>query len=197
MTLQPSDDLSPQPAPLDSVDGLRRELKASRRQLDSALFWRDVREIGVALLLIPIWIGTGVSTPQPWSWYLMIPALLWVAGYMLWSRYRHPRQPPPDDAPLPEHVRSSLDVIDRQIRLLRSVTWWYLLPLTIPIAVFATHNAWQNRAMGWVSIAGFALLMTIVASVMALVYHINQRAVRTDLQPHRQRLQTILDALHR
>ena len=41
------------------------------------------------LLMVPLWIYMGVKLSLPWTWYLTVPALLWVAGYMLVDRMRH------------------------------------------------------------------------------------------------------------
>ena len=71
------------------------------------MFWRDLREVSVALLLVPLWLYLGVKNSSPWTWYLTVPALLWVAGYMLVDRIRHTRQPPEPGEPLRQ--RGELD----------------------------------------------------------------------------------------
>ena len=113
------------------------------------IFWRDVREIGIALVMVPLWLYLGVKDSLPWTWYLTVPALLWIAGYMLVDRMRHKRQPPEPDEPLRQCVESSLAQVEHQIRLLRNVHWWYLLPLGISCLAFFGQVAWQDRAGGW------------------------------------------------
>ncbi len=70
------------------------EVRRNERNFTAMTFWRDVREVSVALLLVPLWLYLGVKQSSPWTWYLTVPALLWVAGYMLADRMRHKRQPP-------------------------------------------------------------------------------------------------------
>ena len=50
------------------------------------IFWRDVREVGVCLLLLPVWIGMGVGIGLPWTWYLVIVAASMLRRQMAASR---------------------------------------------------------------------------------------------------------------
>src|SRR5271166_1787122 len=114
-----------------SVDAeqLLKDLERKARCFTTGIFWRDVREVGVALALVPLWCYLGVKSSLPWTWYLMVPAMLWVALYMLADRMRHNRQLPEPGEPLRRHAESLLAQVEHQISLLRSVLWWYLLPL--------------------------------------------------------------------
>ena len=41
------------------------------------------REIGIPLLMLPVWIYMGVTMALPWTWYLMVPVFIWSIGFML------------------------------------------------------------------------------------------------------------------
>ena len=105
-----------------------------------------------SLLLVPLWLYLGVKLSLPWTWYLMVPALLWVAGYMLADRMRHKRQPPEPGEPLRQRVESSLAQVEHQIWLLRNVLWWYLLPMALAICVDLLAR--QIRE-GWLSVSSW------------------------------------------
>ena len=128
---------------------LLKEVRRNQQCFTAMIFWRDVREVGTALLLVPLWLYLGVKHSLPWTWYLTVPALLWVAGYMLADRMRHKRQPPEPGEPLRQRVESSLAQVEHQIWLLRNVLWWYLLPLALSILAFFGQVAWQERSGGW------------------------------------------------
>ena len=113
------------------------------------ILWRDVREVGVSLLMVPVWIYMGVRLSLPWTWYLTVPALLWIAGYMLADRRRHGRQPPGPGEPLRRRVESLLAQVEHQIWLLHRVLWWYLLPLAVPMLAFFGQVTWRVRARTW------------------------------------------------
>lgn len=172
-----------------------KEVQRNEQQFAATIFWRDVREVGVCLLLIPVWLVSGVKQSLPWTWYLAIPALLWVAGFMLVDRRRHRPKPAENSESLRDCVARSLAEVEHQIRLLRNVFWWYLLPLALPMFAFFVQTSWNDFLSGWQSAIAFAVICGIVAVVFALVYWINQVAVRTQLEPRREELETLLGSL--
>jgi hypothetical protein len=180
--------------PKPPIDLLLKEVERNQRNFETVIFRRDAREIGVALILLPVWVVLGITLKLPWTWYLAMPALVWVAGFMLVYRRRHMR-PAPSDASLRENVRNSLNQMDHQIWLLRNILWWYLMPLNVAIAAFFLQVGWirgVNRADAFVVML---FLFGTVAFVMIVVYWANQRAVRVELEPRRRELQELMDAL--
>ena len=59
---------------------LSLEVQRSQDAFRSMIFYRDLREVLVALVMIQVWIALGVGTSSPWTWYLGIPAFLFIAG---------------------------------------------------------------------------------------------------------------------
>ena len=60
---------------------LSKEVWKSRETFRSLIFWRDVREVGTSLVMIPIWFVMGNIVPVPWTWWLTVPVFLWIAGF--------------------------------------------------------------------------------------------------------------------
>ena len=189
------------------VELLSKEVQNSHQSFRSMIFWRDVREVGTALVMLPMWFAMGIGKSLPWTWYLTVPALIWVAGFLLVDRKRHPQQSSEPGEPLLFYVKESLTQVEHQIWLLRNVFWWYLLPFVISIMAFFLHVAWQTSSVGWQSglVAGFVglLLFVLVAGFSGLflfviygwVYRLNQRAVRDQLEPRRQDLLKLVASL--
>ncbi len=177
------------------ADLLSKEVQRSHRDFQSTIFWRDVREVGVALLLIPIWFAMGIPFSLPWTWYLTVPALIWVTGFILVDRRRHPQRPSEPGEPLLYYVKEALTQVEHQIWLLRNVFWWYLLPFSISIMAFFLHVAWQTSGVWWefVVFAGFLGLFLLVP--YGWIYRLNQRAVREQLEPRRQNLLKLIASL--
>src|SRR5262245_4951695 len=121
-----------------SIDAelLLKEVRRNQQYFTATIFWRDVREVGISLLMVPLWLYLGVKFSLPWTWYLTVPALVWIAVFMLTDRLRHRRQPPEPGKPLRQRVESSLTQVEHQIWLLRNVFWWYLLPLALSMLAF-------------------------------------------------------------
>jgi hypothetical protein len=174
---------------------LLKEVQRNQRSFAAMIFWRDVREVGTALLMVPLWFYMGVKLSLPWTWYLTVPALVWIAGFMLADRMRHKQQPPDAGAPLRQHVKSSLAQVEHQIWLLRNVVWWYLLPIALSALAFFGQIAWQVRSGGWLTALVIALVVLMAVTILAAVYSLNQTAVRSELEPRRQELQTLLASL--
>jgi hypothetical protein len=172
------------------------EVRRNERQFAAAIFCRDVREVGVALLLVPVWIYMGIKTESPWSWYVAVPTLLWIAGFMIADRVRQRRRQPKPGDTLRSSIESSLAQVEHQIWLLRNIFWWYLLPPGAAITIFPAHRAWQSRDDGLKSLAEFVAIALVFALVGWFVYWLNQHAVRKQLEPRRQELQTLLRSLN-
>ena len=174
---------------------LLEEVQRNERYLTAMIFWRDVREVGTSLLMVPLWLYLGVKNSSPWTWYLTVPALLWVAGYMLADRMRHKRQPPEPSEPLRQRVEGSLAQVEHQIWLLRNVHWWALLPLALAMLAFFGQVAWQERAGGWWTALAVSEVVALGVGVLAGISWMNRYAVRRELEPRRREMETLLMSL--
>ena len=170
---------------------LLQEVRRNQRHFTASVYWRDVREVGTALLLVPLWLYLGVRLSLPWTWYLTVPALVWIAGFMLADRMRHKRQPAEPCESLRQRVESSLAQVEHQIWLLRNVFWWGLLPPGLAMLAFIGQLAWEVRLGGWWTAPVVALAVLPGFIVFAAVYRLNQSAVRCELEPRRQELEAL------
>ena len=194
------------------------EVRRNERQFAAMIYCRDLREVGVALVLIPVWFYLGFKQSLPWSWYVVVPGLIWIAAFMLIDRHRQrPHQSQPGDS-LRTSVEKSLAQVEHQIWLLRNVLWWYLLPIVIAVAGFMGAEFWEVELMtrqaapngphptpagetGLIVIraVGFGSVLLGFAVVIILyrwIYRLNQSAVRRKLEPRRDELQSLLASLN-
>ena len=149
----------------------------------------------VALLLIPVWFYLGVRLSLPWTWYLAVPACIWVAGFILVDRMRHKRKPTEPGEPLLHGARESLAQVEHQIWLLRNVFWWYLLPFAISISAFFAHVTWQVSHDWLGAVPARGIIRLSVRLVLLSSIYLNQLAVRSQLEPRRQELLALLTGL--
>jgi hypothetical protein len=180
------------------ADSLLEAVQRSQRNFRAIIFWRDFREVVIALLLIPVWFYLGDKNSPYWTWYLTVPVLIWIAGFMLVYRLRHPQEPSEPNESLRECVKNLLTHVEDQIWLLRNVFWWYLLPPGLSISAFFLHVAWRGAVMtnDWAAgVVAAALMIAFVVTIYGFIYYLNQRAVDSHLEPQRQELGALLASL--
>ena len=184
------------------ADLLLKEVLRNQQDFRAMISRRDFIEFAVALLLLPLWFYFGITTSAPWTWYLSVPVLVWIAGFMLVYRIRHRQEPSQPDEPLLNCVQGSLKEVEDQIWLLRNVFWWYLLPPSISLLAFFAHSSWllsdaylDPLRHAYAFVLSFSLYCLFLLALYGFIYYLNQRAVHTWLQPRRRELLALLAGL--
>jgi len=148
---------------------------------------RDRAEVGTAALVCLFFLSqfgaAGMVTRV--GIVVAVAAALLITVMLHRARRRAGRVDP--GAPLAEWTRAERDRVAAQIRLLRTVLWWYVLPLGVGVVLVF------GGAAGW----GLATALYSAAVVLlgVFVYHLNQRAVRKDLVPRYQELDNLVRQL--
>jgi hypothetical protein len=183
------------------LDFLMKEARHDQRRFRRMIFWRDVREVGVAMVLVPIFINIG-RHDHAWPAYVIAFACFMVGGYILIDRWRHKRSLPNTHDSLKNCATASLADVTHQIWLLKNILWWYLLPLGVPMLVWMIWIFWQVPMPGAGTIftifnlgfKTFGILFSLVFTVVlyAFLYWLNQFAVKKRLEPRRQELEKLL-----
>ncbi len=177
------------------ADLLLKEVVRNQRNFRALVFWRDFREILIGIAMLPYWFYSGFKNSLPWMWWLEVPAITWVVGFMLVYRLRHKQSPSEPGEPLLDAVRQSLAQVDDQVWLLRNIFWWYLLPNAVAFQAFLTQVSWQV-VDGWREfLASIGFISIFVLVFYGILYYVNQRAVTSQLEPRRKELLALLDGL--
>ena len=142
------------------------------------------------LIYTPLWIWMGISKEHPWTWYLQIPAFLWVAGFMVVNRRAQEQIVPNPGEPLRESVKHSLARIHHQIRLQKNVLWWYLLPPAVPMAIYFLHVGLLAGNL-WGTVTNLLLGFLIFWFAYELIHY----SLRKNLEPQRDELNDFLESL--
>ena len=171
-------------------EALLKQVRRNQRNFERTIFYRDFREIAVALVLVPYCVWSGIEEGLPWTWYLMIPGLLWVAGYLFFNRRAQKVEQLKSATTLRASAAHALDQIQHQIQLLKNVFWWYLFPIALPMLIFFVHVALM--AGDWWGLANKVIYGGLVNWG---IYEWNQRAVRKNLIPRTEELYEFLDSL--
>ncbi len=173
-----------------NADALLNEVRRKQLGFRRMIFWRDVREIGVAALLVPVFICSGWTVH--WTLYLSAFACFVVGADMWLDRRRQKKKTPDLHGSLKDCAATSLAEVSHQIWLLKNILWNYILPLTVPTLLFFGWCAWDTRGS---LMDKFLYLLPLLGFVLAIdvgVYWLNQYAVRKGLEPRRKELEKLL-----
>jgi CubicO group peptidase (beta-lactamase class C family) len=184
------------------TDVLLKAVQRNQQDFRATIFWGELNAIGIALLLLPVWIYMGITTGSHWTWYLMVPVLVWQVGFTLAYRMRHRQRPSERGEPLLSRVTESLALVEQQTWLYRNLFWWNLLPAAIAMLAFFAQVTWQSFesvAIGWLDIVGlagiFVFYFVVLFAVYCFVNYVIQRTVRTQHEPRRQELLALAASL--
>ena len=179
-----------------NADLLKKEVQRSQRDFRTAILIRDYREVGVALVMLPVWVIMGYALSLPWTWYLVMIGIVWGIVFILVDRKRHKHTLPGPEEPLLNSANESLAQVEHQIWLLRNVVWWYLLPYAIPMFVFFVH-ACKSIGLSWpAALVAASFPSLFVVLLYAFLYVLNQREVRKRLEPRRVELLALIASLN-
>jgi CubicO group peptidase (beta-lactamase class C family) len=178
------------------ADLLLKEVQRNQRDFRAAIVRRDVIEVGIVLLLLPVWIYMGVTMAYPWTWYLTVPALLWVIGFILVFRARYEQTPSVPDEPLLSCVKESLALVEHRIWLQCNAFWWSILPTVIPLLAFYAHLSWLKFKVGSDALSDEnAFIFVCLLALLYFLYQMTQRAASRCFEPRRQELLALLASL--
>lgn len=178
-----------------NADALLKEVRRNQQQLRATIYSRDVREVGACALMTVFFLGWGIRW-QWWSLYLVSFCCFFVGAFFLVDRIIQRRKQPVSNDSLQACIQNSLLQVNHQIWLLKNVFWWYLLPILIGLSAFSTQTLahWPGHEL--VSMIGMGIISILTFGLTyGFVYWINQRAVRVELAPRRQELETLLASL--
>jgi len=165
-----------QPASRNEVDLIARLVEQFARDMERKILRRDLTESILALAGVVFFGWLAVRSPTvvgkigcliAVAWAVLVIAKLWHA--------RHGGRRPAGSLPLDGYLSEERQYLIRQIRLLRSVAWWYISPLLLGVNL----EVWANSP-SWVFSACY-LVATVILGVF--IWWLNQRAIRSVLQP--------------
>lgn len=174
-----------EPAPLLPDARQMAEMRHHVNCLNRTLFWRDVRE-SIAAIVVMVCFGIYFFIfPAPLARIgcaIEILSSLLVIVYPIWRKRRVAKAAP--DASMMQSLGSELRNVEVEIALLRSILWWYILPLSLGGVVFLAGLD--------VSFTSTILFLLIGIALDAFVYWINQIAVDKKLLPLKRELDSLL-----
>ncbi len=177
-------------------DLLLKEVQRNKRHFEYAVFWRDVREVGLAIPACIFFLYVGLKDEALCLSFLLLGGMCaFVAIFLVIDRIIQRKKIPQPLESLTDCITTSFAQVDHQIWLLKNVFWWYLLPLGIGLAVLVGQIAWTIRntpELGMKFLVGYAIFCVLL---FWGIYALNQWAVRKHLVPRQQELMQLQNSL--
>ena len=176
------------PEPIPPVDA-RAQIEAMRTKvsdLHATLNARNVGELAACAFVIIVFSIYFFIFPYPGT---RIGALIIIAGSLFasWKLIETRRRAPRPDAgaPMAHWLKQERERVHHEAELLRTVLWWYILPIGLGTNVFF----WGLPKLPWTAGMGF----TGVTMLMYVwIYRRNQTARRKKLLPVQDELEALL-----
>ena len=173
-----------------NADVLLKEVRRNQKKFWRTIFWRDVREEGVAFFLTWHFIHHGLRTDS-WTDCLVGVTCFGVGAFMVVDRLLQRKKQPLASDSLLACVQTSLHQVNHQIWLLKNIFWWYLLPLSAALGVSVAVTCWHERDQA-AQLAGWCVYSVVCILLDWFLYWLNQTAVKKSLEPRRQELEALL-----
>jgi len=172
-------------------------LEARQRQLARSLSRRDWLEAGTALAVAGVFAAVAAVTRLPvLPVGLSIGLLVLLAGFFAKERLQARRQRPRAEVPVRDRIQAEIQLVRRQRRLLQGVLWWYLLPIAAALALFFSAVVMAAPpAIQAALVPKLCWFGVVYAAFLVFVWWLNQRAIRTELQPRLRDLERTYEAL--
>ena len=157
-------------------------------RLGASILRRDVIETVAAVAVIFFFSGFFLRSDIPVA---KTGAAIVVASavFIIYKlhRTRLVQKPTPLDASVRQFCKTEMERLDRQIRLGRSVLWWYIIPPLVGV------NLLFSGVAGFGTAAEVYLIVTVLFGWG--VYLLNQHAVSKSLVPARDELSDLFDEM--
>lgn len=161
-------------------------MQRKMKRFDRTIRRRNILEIGAGILVGGYYGVQFFRVSSPLSkvgCIVVLASVLLISWRLLRSKFHQPKVEP--SVSLSNAIEIELRKVVTQIGLLKSVLWWYLLPL---LTGFTLYDWGIPGTLN--SKAASTVVMLLVGS---FVYWLNQRAVKNKLLPLKQHLESLLN----
>ncbi|NMP17065.1 hypothetical protein [Thalassotalea sp. Y01] len=165
----------------DNLDEVITMLEKETKKMDKEVKRRDILEISIAVLLIPVWVYglfNSVSTMQTIGLCIAILSCVYIPYKLVSAKQITPQK----NSSIRDFLLTEKQKVKQQKQLLESIVWWYIAPLTSAILLI-TLGATVNES-GFVQInTHLFFYYGCVVLLVVGVYFLNKRAAKKKFGP--------------
>jgi hypothetical protein len=136
---------------------------------------RNRIETGAALLMIPVFIYGAFINPSLISKMALALTVPWLLIVIVKLKKIKKQSPQNFNLPLLEFLKTQKGYLIKEMNLLKTVTYWYILP---PMILGSIH-IWDSSS----NLTELATRLLILWAVGAFISYLNKRALRKNIAP--------------
>lgn len=167
---------------------LSKELQTSVTTLQKTIKYRDLREISVAAIMIPVFGFTAFMVPFLLSKIGAGIIVAWCLYLIIRLRKAAKKNTIDSTTSFLDHLKNASSFIVTQRRLLDSVLYWYILPCLSGVMLF--FLGFDMPLTQLLLLAAFVLVIGVV------VYLLNKHAIKKTLDPLLEQVNNIIKDLN-
>lgn len=156
-------------------------LEKETTKIDKEIKRRDILEIAIAVLLIPVWVYglfTSVSSMQTLGLCIAIISCCYIPYKLISAKKINPQK----NSGLKDFLLNEKQKVEQQKHLLETIVWWYIAPLTSAIVLITLGGTVTETGLPHLtqhlSIYYGCLVLMIVG-----IYLLNKRAAKKKFAP--------------
>ena len=154
---------------------LMSELTINMKKFDKKVFYRDLREIIIAIIMLPIFVFIAYAIPMILSKVGAIILSLWCIYVIYYLRKNNKQNPNLDQLPNKEYLTEKRAFLLNQYNLVNGALYWYITPFCIGTLFFING---VDLPLG-----KSILFNGIIIAMSAVIYFMNKKAARVNIQP--------------
>lgn len=165
----------------DNLTEVISMLEKETSKIDKEIKRRDIVEIAIALLLIPVWIYgllNSASTIQTIGCWIAIASGLYIP-YKLMSAKKVTST---TNDSIKEFLLNEKQKLSQQKQLLESIVWWYIAPITAAILLITLGANVDESGIPQIS-EQMTTYYGFVALLIVGIYFLNKRAAKKKFGP--------------
>ena len=167
----------------EQFDQIGDRVREGTTLLQSTIFRRDMVET-FASIVVAAFFTPGLFTAKnlvAWSGFAIIVLACITIPFVFWRARTRPIDTV-SSANFCDFVDIEIDYLRRQVQLLRTVAWWYLLPLYVGL-ILVTVGATELSHGSLFEMIFVAILVALCTSLLIYIWWLNQAKRKTQLEP--------------
>lgn len=155
-------------------DQLLKDLKVDLKKFDRKLFYRDLLESSVAILMIPIFVFAAIKAPFILTQIGASLLASWCV-FVIYYLKKNKTKIESENLSNKDYLLAKKDLLLKQYRLLDSILYWYLMPFILGMLLFVIgfYDDFLSVALRCAAIIGLS----------TIIYFMNKKAAQVNILP--------------